>query len=193
MIGSFWVSHAKEKRGWRSSIRGARPVGRSAALSYVFRKALARGRGGEGAAQSLSPTLPAIFWVGEAYARGGGKRVEQPPFPPPSAVLIMQSIFRGSDNQRGRLLDNLVFGGQRVERSSCGKIEGFHTGLMACLLRGNNRKHDDCRKKGKQEGTDALHIRERVEQQQHRRSRVESYRARPGTSRREVDAEQGAA
>ena len=36
----------------------------------------------------------------------------------------------------------------------------------------------------KQEGTDALQIRKRVEQQEQRRSRVDSYRARPGTSRR---------
>ena len=39
-----------------------------------------------------------------------GKRAEQPPFPPPSTVFIIQSIVRGSNIQRGRLLDNLVFG-----------------------------------------------------------------------------------
>ena len=39
----------------------------------------------------------------------------------------------------------LVFGGQRVERSSGGKTEGgSHTGPMGCLLRGNTIKFDDC-------------------------------------------------
>ena len=74
------------------------------------------GGGGEGAVQLLFPPPCCLFCRGSVCTQGEEREQSSPPFPSSLAVILLQSIFCGRDNQRGRfLVDDLVLGGPRVE------------------------------------------------------------------------------